>query len=162
MELICDDFPSVQRPSGESWPLVFLYEEATALCLKVIFYLFVSISKFRFSVGPRRTLPQGFFTVHQVGGPLPLPFPPVKSIAPAPVEISICICLHVGKHHRVANHGHKNSARPEHFLSTLFRIFSAGQRTGEQTKTGSVATTNMHGPEGLALSSGKFGPGCRY
>jgi len=57
-------------------------------------------------------------------------------MTPALVEISICICLHVGKHHRVANHGHKNSARPEHFLSTLFGIFSAGQRTYGQTDGG--------------------------
>lgn len=51
----------------------------------------------------------------------------------------------------------------EHFLSTLFGIFLAGQRTAdngqadssEQTKTGSVATTNMHGTaEGLAISLG--------
>lgn len=125
--------------------------------------------------GRRRVLPQRSFTVHQLGlhpAPSPLPHHSLRAMAPASVEISICICLHVGKHHRVANHGHKNSARPKHFLSTLFGIFPAGQRTtdigqwpGGQANKNRKRGYHKYARQGrawpsLALGAVSFGLGC--
>lgn len=81
--------------------------------------------------------------------------PPENPLHTPAIAISICICLHMGKHHRAAKpKGTKKRAMGTSCLCSLGPLLAwptDGQADGrtaghaKQTKTGSVATTNMRG-----------------
>lgn len=90
---------------------------------------------------------------------------PCRPLHTPAIAISICICLHMGKHHRAANRRHKKPATCTSCLCWLGTCIvgpllgqtdrQADSRTpkpAKQTKTGSVATTNMRGLRRRALT----------